>query len=150
MVRNIRPIFLMLASIVIGIVAVAIAQHWIAQRTEVASIKVVVASRDLPFGSLLREGMLSVIEWPASANLKDPVADPAQIYLRVINTAITRGEPVLISKLAPWGEKGGLSALLHEGSRAITVKINEIVGVAGFALPGNPTPVERLPEGECR
>jgi pilus assembly protein CpaB len=39
--------------------------------------------------------------------------------------------------LAPIGEKGGLSALLHEGTRAVTVKVNEIVGVAGFALPGN-------------
>lgn len=135
--RNIRPLLLVAASVVIGIGAVAIAQHWIAKRTEVASTKVVVASRDLAFGSQLREGMLEVIEWPASSKLKDPVAEPAQIYTRVINTPILRGEPVLISKLAPLGEKGGLSALLHEGSRAITVKVNEIVGVAGFALPGN-------------
>jgi pilus assembly protein CpaB len=48
-----------------------------------------------------------------------------------------RGEPLLAAKLAPLGEKGGLSALLHEGTRAVTVKVNEIVGVAGFALPGN-------------
>ena len=127
----------MTASVVIGIGAVAIAQHWIAKRTEVASTPVVVASRDLAFGSPLREGMMEVIEWPASSKLKDPVAEPAQIYARVINTPILRGEPVLLSKLAPLGEKGGLSALLHEGSRAITVKVNEIVGVAGFALPGN-------------
>jgi len=136
-VRNIRPLLLIALSIVVGIGAVAIALNWIAQRTDVASTKVVVASRDLAFGTQLREGMLEVIDWPASGTLKDPVAEPKQIYQRVINTSILRGEPVLAGKLAALGEKGGLSALLHEGSRAVTVKVNEIVGVAGFALPGN-------------
>jgi pilus assembly protein CpaB len=136
-VRKIRPLLLIVLSLAIGTGAVAIALHWIAERTEVASTKVVVASRDLMFGTQLREGMLEVIEWPASSTLKDPVAEPKQIYQRVINTAIMRGEPLLAAKLAPLGEKGGLSALLHEGTRAVTVKVNEIVGVAGFALPGN-------------
>jgi pilus assembly protein CpaB len=48
-----------------------------------------------------------------------------------------RGEPLLHSKLAPMGEKGGLSSVLAPGQRAVTVKVNEIMGVAGFALPGN-------------
>jgi pilus assembly protein CpaB len=50
---------------------------------------------------------------------------------------LTRGEPLLEAKLAPVGTKGGLSTLIGEGRRAITVKVNEVVGVAGFALPGN-------------
>jgi pilus assembly protein CpaB len=50
---------------------------------------------------------------------------------------VLRGEPILAARLAPEGEKGGLSAVLETGKRAITVKVNEIVGVAGFALPGN-------------
>jgi pilus assembly protein CpaB len=120
-----------------GAGAVTIAVKWIAKRTEVASIQVVVVSRDLLLGTELRDGMLEVIDWPASGTLREPTADPQQIYGRVINTAMLRGEPVLASKLAAPGEKGGLSALLHEGSRAVTVKVNEIVGVAGFALPGN-------------
>jgi pilus assembly protein CpaB len=49
---------------------------------------------------------------------------------------VYKGEPILMSKLAAVGETGGLSAVLHEGRRAVTVKVNEIVGVAGFALPG--------------
>jgi pilus assembly protein CpaB len=48
-----------------------------------------------------------------------------------------RGEPLLQSKLAAVGEKGGLSSVLEPGQRAVTVKVNEIMGVAGFALPGN-------------
>ena len=135
--KNVRPLLLITLSLAVGAGAVAIALHWMLERTDVASTKVVVAARDLPFGTPLREGMLEVIDWPASNALKEPVADPKTLYLRVTNAPILRGEPVLPSKLAPQGEKGGLSALLHEGTRAVTVKINEIVGVAGFALPGN-------------
>jgi len=136
-VRNIRPVLLILLSLLIGAIAVALAVRWIGQRTEVATTKVVVASRDLVFGTQLKEGMLEVIDWPATGALKDPVSDPRTIYQRVINTQVLRGEPLLNSKLAAQGEKAGLSALLHEGSRAVTVRVNEIVGVAGFALPGN-------------
>jgi pilus assembly protein CpaB len=50
---------------------------------------------------------------------------------------ILRGEPILASKLAAIGQQGGLSSVLKEGKRAVTVKVNEVVGVAGFALPGN-------------
>lgn len=135
--KNIRPLLLIALSLALGAGAVGIALHWVLERTDVASTKVVVAARDLPFGTPLREGMLETIDWPAANALKEPVADPKLIYQRVTNTPILRGEPVLPSKLAAHGEKGGLSALLHEGTRAVTVKINEIVGVAGFALPGN-------------
>ena len=135
--RNIRPLLLIVLSLLVGAMAVAFAIRWIGQRTEVATTKVVVASRDLVFGTQLKEGMLEVIDWPASGTLKEPVTDPKAIYQRIINTQIMRGEPVLNSKLAAQGEKAGLSALLHEGSRAVTVRVNEIVGVAGFALPGN-------------
>ena len=48
-----------------------------------------------------------------------------------------RNEPVLEAKLAPKGTRGGLSAVIAEGKRAITVRVNDVVGVAGFALPGN-------------
>jgi pilus assembly protein CpaB len=135
--RNVRPIVIILLSLIIGSLAVYLAMHWIGQRTEVSTIKVVVASRDLELGSVLQEEMMEVIDWPAVSTIKEPIADPKLIYQRVTNTAVLRGEPILVSKLAADGEKGGLSALLQDGSRAVTVKVNEIVGVAGFALPGN-------------
>jgi pilus assembly protein CpaB len=55
----------------------------------------------------------------------------------VVKTSLLRGEPVLESKLAPLGATGGLSAVIKEGNRAMTVRVNDVVGVAGFALPGN-------------
>jgi pilus assembly protein CpaB len=56
---------------------------------------------------------------------------------RVVRTSIQRGEAILSSKLAPLGTQGGLSAVIAEGKRAMTVRVNDVVGVAGFALPGN-------------
>lgn len=135
--RNTRPLLIIALSLLIGALAVGMALRWLGLRTEMATIKVVVASRDLPFGTQLQEDMLTVMDWPSTSTIKDAVSTTKTINQRVINTSILRGEPVLSSKLAPVGEKGGLSALLHEGTRAVTVKVNEIVGVAGFALPGN-------------
>jgi len=56
---------------------------------------------------------------------------------RVLRASVLSGEPVLESKLAPVGSKGGLSAVVAEGKRAMTVRVNDVIGVAGFALPGN-------------
>jgi pilus assembly protein CpaB len=55
----------------------------------------------------------------------------------VLKTSVLRDEPLSEAKLAPAGTLGGLSALIAEGKRAITVRVNDVVGVAGFALPGN-------------
>jgi pilus assembly protein CpaB len=77
------------------------------------------------------------VSWPKAALIQDPLTSLDQAQDRVIQTAVWRGEPLLMNKLAPIGEKGGLSSVLAQGQRAITVKVNEIVGVAGFALPGN-------------
>jgi pilus assembly protein CpaB len=63
--------------------------------------------------------------------------DVAALDGRVVKTSIARGEPLIEAKLAPAGTKGGLSAVVAEGKRAMTVRVNDVVGVAGFALPGN-------------
>lgn len=135
--KNARPLLAILISIVVGAVAVMVAAQWVARQASIATTKVVVAARDLEVGTRLRADMLQLVDWPAGASLKEPFSAPEKIYERVINTQVLRGEPIVAAKLAPPGEKGGLSAVLGQGNRAITVKVNEIVGVAGFALPGN-------------
>lgn len=135
--KNARPLVVILISLVVGAIAVAVAAQWVARQASIATSKVVVATRDLEVGTRLRAEVLEVVDWPAGVPLKEPFSDPKKVYERVINTQVLRGEPIVTAKLAPPGEKGGLSAVLSEGKRAITVKVNEIVGVAGFALPGN-------------
>lgn len=135
--KNARPLLVILISIVVGAAAVMIAAQWVTRQASIATTKVVVAARDLEVGTRLRADMLQVVDWPAGASLKEPFAAPEKLNERVINAQVLRGEPIVAAKLAPPGEKGGLSAVLGQGNRAITVKVNEIVGVAGFALPGN-------------
>lgn len=135
--KNARPLLVILISIIVGAAAVALAAKWVSNRGKVSTTGVVVAAQDIEVGTRLTSKMLQVVEWPTTAPLKDAFNSTDKLTDRVVNTQVLRGEPLLAAKLAPPGEKGGLSAVLEEGKRAVTVKVNEIVGVAGFALPGN-------------
>lgn len=135
--RHARPFALIALSALLGMVAVAFAANWLKTQEVSDTIKVVVAARDLQMGTRLQPEMLTVIQWPVAAPIQDPLTKLEQAVDRVINMPVLKGEPLLRTKLAAAGEKGGLSSVLSEGKRAVTVKVNEIVGVAGFALPGN-------------
>jgi pilus assembly protein CpaB len=124
-------------SVVIGLGASVVAAGWVAQQGSVASNKVVVAAIDLELGSRLNSQQLKTVDWPSGSIPPGAISDPQSLQDRVIRTSVLRGEPVLEAKLAPLGTKGGLSAVIPEGKRAMTVRVNDVVGVAGFALPGN-------------
>lgn len=138
--KNTRAIVMMVVSVIIGLAAVVLASRWVAQQATVATNKVVVAARDIDLGTRLTPEMLKLVEWPRGSIPPGAVQDTNTLLkdeARVVRVSLTRGEPVLDSKLAPLGTKGGLSAVIKEGKRAITVRVNDVVGVAGFALPGN-------------
>jgi pilus assembly protein CpaB len=86
---------------------------------------------------VLDPALLDVVKWPRGAVPQGALADPALLVGRVPRTALVRGEPLLAAKLTPEGSRGGLAAVIAPGHRAITVRVNEVIGVAGFALPGN-------------
>jgi pilus assembly protein CpaB len=135
--RNPKALAMLILSVVIGLGAAFFAAGWLSQQTAMASNKVVVAAVDIDLGSPINPQMLSEVEWPAGSVPPGVFRDVRSLQDRVVKTSILRGEPVLEAKLAPVGTKGGLSAVIAEGKRAITVKVNEVIGVAGFALPGN-------------
>ena len=135
--RNIRPVGALLLALVLGLAAAAYAATWLQKQSASNTLQVVVAQRDLQMGTRLQPDMLQTLAWPKAAAIQDPLTTLDQAVGRVIHMPVLRGEPLLQSKLAPLGEKGGLSSVLAPGQRAVTVKVNEIVGVAGFALPGN-------------
>ena len=93
------------------------------------------ANTDLNLGEPLGPNQIHMVSWP-SGSVPNAFTD-TKAEGRVVRTSLARGEPVIESKLAPVGTKGGLSAVIADGSRAITVRVNDVVGVAGFALPGN-------------
>jgi pilus assembly protein CpaB len=135
--KNIKALSLLLLAAVLGLVAAVYANNWVGQHSKVAANKVVVATVDIPAGSRIEPEMLTTIDWPSAALPAGAVADPALLKARVVKLDVVRGEAVIEGKLAPAGTMGGLSAVIAEGKRAMTVRVNDVVGVAGFALPGN-------------
>ena len=135
--RNLRPFGVLMIALILGLAAAGYAAKWLQQQNEGSTLQVLVAARDLQMGTRLMPDMMTTLAWPKAASLKDPLIRMDQAVGRVIRIPVLRGEPFLMNKLAPIGDKGGLSSVLSEGQRAVTVKVNEIVGVAGFALPGN-------------
>jgi len=144
-VKNIRAIVILLVAIAAGIAAVVLANNWLDERAkDVGGVKVVVAAREIELGTQLTPQMLELVDWPRQSVPPDAfntiealLEKPGQIAARVVRISLQKGEPVIEGKLAPIGAKAGLAAIVTDGKRAMTVSVNEIVGVAGFALPGN-------------
>jgi pilus assembly protein CpaB len=134
--RGMRGLLMLLIAGVAGIAAVAFATRWVQAQTRTEG-KIVVASADIELGSRLAPDMLRMVEWPSGSVPPGAFTELAALDGRVVKTALQRGEPVLEARLAPEGTKGGLSAVVNEGKRAMTVRVNDVIGVAGFALPGN-------------
>jgi len=128
---------MMLVAIALAFVAVVVAARWINAQASGSTSKVAVAQVDINLGARLTPDMVRLVDWPASVQPPGAIKDDKALENRVARTSITRGEPILENKLAPPGTKGGLSAVVAEGKRAMTVRVNDVVGVAGFALPGN-------------
>src|SRR6266508_1538936 len=127
--RNTRALIMMVAAVIAGLGAVIIGARWLSQQATSSDNKLVVAVSDIDLGSRLTPAMLKAVEWPAGSMPKGAFANPADLDSRVLRTSVLSGEPVLESKLAPMGSKGGLSAVVAEGKRAMTVRVNDVVGV---------------------
>src|SRR5471032_548455 len=135
--KNRRALLMMGLAILLGLMAVLLASHWLLRQTPVGKGKIVVAAADVNLGQRLTPDMLRLTEWPAESLPQGALQDPQPLAGRVLKSSMLRGEPLSEAKLAPAGTLGGLSALITEGRRAITVRVNDVIGVAGFALPGN-------------
>ncbi|TFY96894.1 Flp pilus assembly protein CpaB [Ramlibacter rhizophilus] len=135
--RNLKAVFLLLLAVLLGLAAAFYATRWVAQRGNFASSQVAVAAVDIELGSRITPQMLTLVEWPAGSVPPGAFSDVNKLQDRVVKVGIPRGDAVLERKLSPPGTKGGLSAVIAEGKRAMTVRVNDVVGVAGFALPGN-------------
>jgi len=123
--------------LLLGLAAAAYATRWIAQRGNLAATRVVVAAADIEMGTRVLPQMLTVLDWPSGSVPAGAFTDAAAVQDRVTRMTVVKGDALLERKLAPVGTKGGLSAVIAEGKRAMTVRVNDVVGVAGFALPGN-------------
>ena len=135
--RNTRALIMLLLALVLAGAAVLVAARWMGGQSGGSSKKVVVAMAEIGVGVKITPEMLRLIDWPASELPPGAASDGKPLEGRITRTNISLGEPVLESKLAPPGATGGLSSIVADGKRAMTVRVNDVVGVAGFALPGN-------------
>lgn len=135
--KNKRAFIVMAIAIVFGLAAVVFASRWLLSQPGGNGGRIAVAAADISLGQRLTPEMFKLAEWPADSVPKGAFTDPQKLGGRVLKSNLQMGEPVSEAKLAPSGTLGGLSALITEGKRAITVRVNDVIGVAGFALPGN-------------
>lgn len=135
--KNKRALAMMAIAILFGLAAVVFASRWLLSQPGSAAGRIAVAAVDISLGQRLTPEMFKLADWPAHSMPKGAFTDPQKLSGRVVKSNLVMGEPVSEAKLAPAGTLGGLSALITEGKRAITVRVNDVIGVAGFALPGN-------------
>ena len=95
----------------------------------------VVAATDLPLATTLQAHHLTVAPWPAGARPEGAFADPRELVGRVLLSKLVKNEAVLSSKLMSRDSGSGLAALLPENTRAVAVRVDDVVGVAGFIHP---------------
>ena len=137
--RNKRLIIALLAAITFGLIAaVSVKQYLLTAKTFENNLNdVVVAKVDIPVGTRLIPEQLMVAQFPANVTPEGaiPTIDENLIG-RVVTVSLSPRDPVTDAKLAPVGAAGGLSSMIPEGYRAMTVAVNEVVGVSGFIMPG--------------
>ena len=139
-------------AVVFGLLAVFIANVWLNNqanqraKTMESTAKpavtktIVVAKQALRFGAELNASQLEEVPWPAEAvpaGAFTKVSDILSPGRRVVLAAMEPNEPVLALKITGAGERATLSALVHEGMKAVTIRVNDVDGVGGFVLPGD-------------
>jgi pilus assembly protein CpaB len=107
------------------------------RRVEVATRNAVVATAHLAVGTRITSDLVKVVPWPAKAPLKAGFADVAEVLDRGLVAAVGENEPITESKLAPKGAGAGLPPTITLGMRAIAIRVNDVIGVAGFVLAGH-------------
>ena len=97
---------------------------------------VVTASADLSVGSAITADQVHVVHFPKGDAPEGTFANPSEIIGRAVISPIVRNEPILEGKLAPREAGIGLPPAIPPGMRALSVRVNEVIGVAGYVLPG--------------
>ena len=106
------------------------------REVEVAHTFVAVAARNLPTGSRITQEDVKLVAWPAKSPMSGAFSDIKPILDRGLVAAVGENEPFTETKLAPLGSGAGLPPSIPPGMRAMSVKVDEVIGVAGFVVPG--------------
>ena len=139
--RTIKPWLMLLLALTSGGLAAYLALRYLRQQAtpllaETRKGEVVLATRDLPVGHVIEEGDIKVVGWPGEALPEGYLAATPAAVGRGVIQPVHPNEPLLEAKLAPKDGGGGLPVAINEGMRAISVRVDEVISVAGFVVPG--------------
>jgi pilus assembly protein CpaB len=137
-----NSVIILVIAILMGGVAAFLARSWLLSRTQdsVASETIVVAAKPLPFGTPLTDDVVRVIAWGAPTlptGAFSSIQALSKDGRRATVASIEQGEPILSSRVTGPGQRASLSTSLGEDKRAITIRVDDVRGVAGFILPGD-------------
>ena len=139
--RNRRTVVVVLVAVLLAAVASfgmyrVVAARPASEGSAVKTVDVVVADHQLPLGTRLTRDHVKLAKWPADTPVPGAFATVDEVVDRGLIATIEENEPLTAAKLAPLEAGAGLPPSIPQGMRAISVKVNEVVGVAGFVVPG--------------
>jgi pilus assembly protein CpaB len=139
--QNRRGILFLGLAVILAIGAAYLAQRWMSgqqpEEARIATVPVVVARADMAVATSLSDLQLDVVDWPRDLAPKGAIGSKKDAAGRVLRRPVASGEPLLEMALFDEGVAGGLGAVITPEHRAVSVKVDSVVGVAGFVKPGS-------------
>jgi pilus assembly protein CpaB len=140
MSRELRTVLVVgIAVIVAGLASLGVyraIQRVPVREVEVGKATMVIAAEAMPMGTRITRDTVKVVRWPSTTRIEGSFASIDNVLERGLIAAVVANEPITESKLAPTEAGAGLPPAIPKGMRAISVKVNEVIGVAGFVVPG--------------
>ena len=141
--RTRRSILLIFISLALATAAAVLANRWVSNRAAAVDasrpqqVSVVAAATDIPFGATIEARHLKKIDVVARERPPGSFTDPAQVVGKVATSEILTNEVLLERRFVIPGPGSPLAAVLAPNMRAVSVRVDDVVGVGGFILPGN-------------
>jgi pilus assembly protein CpaB len=129
--RNKPLMFVLAGAVIFGLIAALSVSNYLTGQKN-GQNRIVVAKMEIPLGQKITADHLTSVQMPADAVPEGAFATPDTLIGRVAATRVAAREAVTIARLAPEGAMAGLSGLIPEGYRAVTVKVDDEAGIAGF------------------
>jgi pilus assembly protein CpaB len=138
-----KALFLFIMALALGVGAAMLANRWIQRRlapqaeVDIKTTPVVVAALEITFGKKIEAAQVKTVNWPNQSLPEGIFSDVSEVEGRVAKQKILPGEVLLQGRVAEHIDGSTLSAVITPKFRAVTVRVNDVIGVAGFLLPGN-------------
>lgn len=139
---KLRGVLMLLVSLVLAALAAVSANRWMTSRLAATGgggdlSGVVAAAAEIPFGTKIDAALIKMVQLPAQSVPEQAFRDPQTVIGRVAAFTLYKGEILVEGRVVEHVGGSALAAVVEEGKRAVTIKSNDVIGVAGFLLPGN-------------